>query len=85
MWAHVVRRHLWRSAGGAQEIREVRAGEAHEAALEDLPGPVDSRNATVAFATRAGGAREVEEIADNFTEEDAAILERLQHSSKRLE
>ena len=64
-------------AGGAQEIREVRAGEAHEAALEDLPGPVDSRNATVAFATRAGGAREVEE--------DAAVLERLQHSSKRLE
>ena len=55
MWAHVVRRHLWRSAGGAQEIREVRAGEAHEAALEDLPGPVDSRNATVAFTTRAGG------------------------------
>ena len=44
-------------ARAAQEIREVRAGEAHEAALEDLPGPVDSRNATVAFATRAGGAR----------------------------
>ena len=34
---------------------------------------------------RAGGAREAEEIADNFTEEDAAVLERLQHSSKRLE
>ena len=53
MWAHVVRRHLWRSAGGAQEIREVRAGEAHEAALEDLPGPVDSRRRcrTGAFAT----------------------------------
>ena len=48
-------------ARAAQEIQEVRAGEAHEAALEDLPGPVDSRNATVAFATRAGGARETGE------------------------
>ena len=43
----------------------------HKAAgrVEDFPGPV--------VATRAGGAREVEE--------DAAVLERLQHSSKRLE
>ena len=69
----------------------------HKAAgrVEDFPGPAVSRDAAVAFATRAGGARETderagvareaEEIAVNFTEENAAVLERLQHSSKRLE
>ena len=61
-----------RGAGGAQDTREV-------------PTPVVSRDAAVAFTTRAGVAREAEKIADNFTEEDAAVLERLQHSSKRLE
>ena len=48
-------------AGGAQEIREVRAGEAHEAALEDLPGPIDSR---------AGGARKILGV-DETREENA--------------
>ena len=29
------------------------------------------------FATRAGGAREVEEIADNFTEGDESTIEEI--------
>ena len=48
-------------ARAAQEIREVRAGEAHEAALEDLPGPIDSR---------AGGARKILGV-DETREENA--------------
>ena len=44
----------------------------HKAAgrVEDFPGPAVSSDAAVAFATRAGVAREAEEIAVNFTEED---------------
>ena len=61
-------------AGGARETDE-RAGVARKA-LAGEGGVADNS---------------VEEIADNFTEgdefpeEDAAVLERLQHSSKRLE
>ena len=52
-----------------RSFREIRAGEAQKA------------------LAREGGVADnsVEEIADNFTEEDAAVLERLQHSSKRPE
>ena len=48
-----------KAAGSVEVARGVR--KAQEAALEDFPGPVDSRNAAVAFATRAGGARETGE------------------------
>ena len=62
------------------EVRAVRDKSAGR--VEDFPGPVVSRDAAVAFATRAGGARETderagvareaEEIADN-SEENAAV------------
>ena len=49
----------------------------HKAAgrVEDFPGPAVSRDAAVAFATRAGVAREAEEIAVNFTEGDGGARE----------
>ena len=74
-----------KAAGSVEVARGVQ--KAQEAALEDFPGPVDSRNAAVAFATRAGGARETDERAggarkilgvDETREENAAVLEKLE-------
>ena len=78
-------------AGVAQEIREA----------EEIDDNFTVEDAAVAFATRAGGARETderagvareaEEIADN-SEENAAVLEKLEKNGafatlveKRLE
>ena len=68
--------------GGARETREVRAREADKTRRK-VDGVADN-SAEVARKVRAGGAREAEEIADNFTEEDefpeenAAVLEKLE-------
>ena len=48
----------------------------HKAAgrVEDFPGPAVSSDAAVAFATRAGGARETEKIFRQNIETEAGVI-----------